>query len=1605
MDECENIQKFGIHDYCTHSFGPAGIGCVFPINKSEMIAITMKEVILFENDEIKSKARYNFSCACFIPEVSLIVGHTYRGSEIFAFQTNDFDHPILSHYQTDHVGVYHIIYSPKSHALITIGTGIKVWNITWVELGMRMISSNAKIIITPRASYANHYDTPILNQPVFDYEKERLYLPTAEGITGFDLDGVPCELITRLPADVQTIFAYCPENEKVMTSDSVNGVCVWKKGGKIEKRISTLGPTILSFAFIDSQNVLFMNATGHLFIINIKTARIFHCYESPQRPTRITMTRLFNNPVIALCFGSVLRLFRVFVPWKVWNMNITRPHGICRCSKYDQAARILVHTNNSFIKLYSPQTKRLLVSTTPTEATTPHSFRYDRGLFIDYVFDHKLKIYNENLIQTVVDEPRDYLFVTFENGMVINYNVGVTPAIELWNDTINAISVEVIKLSDEWCYAIGRSDGGLTFLDYFTFLTKKTVSLFKEKVFDMFYHYHSNSLVFLLESRIQVVDIKSCQIANSMVYTNSDVATVHGDVLYVGHNSGEIDRFDLTNRCLTPIVLDQSSKPHKAKVTSFGFGRKFYLSSSLDGTYMVWNYEHEKTMIVTTPFPIYSISFLGPKRQILLGMETEIMLMEPTQLFGSEIDPEIEIIDNYDKKEDSLDPELLAIEFMKMEEKKRRLQYGEIRFRNTNSPRSRFRRALLKYEQEQMAIQEKGKQLFDKEEGQVQSTNEDREKQLAEMQNFLDSQDRKELMLHPPENTEPKQQPAEKTEEEDQNKKKSKKSASAFLNNQMDLEGTQKVKRRKVKKNVDVKEEVKQENEEKPSVNLFGELQSKTNKNTPRKLSVSKKVEKDITKMNFAACTVKNEKTVDEPKKKRTEDDSTESEYGEADDSEEYYEDEDEDENDKKSKKSPTTAKKKTVEKAKNNTNTDKSRHNSQKKINEKTQINEKSGNNNEKMKNNNEKMKNYNGKSRNNNETVRNNEKATPKLQRKATISKPKTNTKQSSPKKKSKKNKLADDDYDESSDEYNEDDNKRETIIKPPKPAAVDENGNVILNFSINKDGKVVNQYGQVIDDVFVDKEGHLVNENGQFVNEKGEIVDESKKITYCNMASQYDYVNEDGKPIHKKEIEKHIQDEIKMNIEMNGVSSPNHQNQIAEFHQAFSSYKPVDPSPELISQINSNDEKPIAVLKKKTKEERPKSPPLVRHLFKTGPPERRMCRTPVMKVYKTEFMLPPPNIILDPQAVLAMFGKGHTELLPLVERIRRDYIIYQERILQTSPYFYDKPTNLSKTVPNFKSFLENNNETYYYFEPKVYYHFNSFHKLYALTRPNYTPTMVISSPLRPNKVMDTTKFAQTKISDIIPFAFNEVNHEIQLPTTPNTRLRNTIQPNVLTPLTVKTDDVQFQPVPPRKVQTPTSPRFPQKRTVESNETVVSQRPQSSRNIGFHITPLTLHDDLDFNDVEVDKTPKTPKSTAPLIYTTQTPPHGKIKRLDFSKSLNVIANKNQRPSSVRRDNRTNSIKPPRITITQPSTPRASIQKDYTFLLDPNSSNATESDLRKMFPMTCRIPNQSPFGSIKNESTSDFRKSYSLKLAKPSPRKKSTPSQPKKRANIENLL
>jgi hypothetical protein len=273
MNEHETM-RLGIFPETALTLGLSRVICVVPLNDREHIGVTYHEIMRFEGELIKERASFPFSCACVIHEMGWVIAHSHRKSVFYVLYSSDFSSVAWSEISSGHVGVFQIIYSGKSRTIVTIGTTVKTFSISWKKRGMGIEEPLYLIDIAERASFPACFDISILNAPAFDYDREWLFLPTPDGICAYDMDGNVKQLLTKFPADRATVFAFHQQSQRMLSSGNAEGLCLWSKHGKLICRFGHIAGALLSVAFADDENIVMMNGQYQLLLMNCKSRKI-----------------------------------------------------------------------------------------------------------------------------------------------------------------------------------------------------------------------------------------------------------------------------------------------------------------------------------------------------------------------------------------------------------------------------------------------------------------------------------------------------------------------------------------------------------------------------------------------------------------------------------------------------------------------------------------------------------------------------------------------------------------------------------------------------------------------------------------------------------------------------------------------------------------------------------------------------------------------------------------------------------------------------------------------------------------------------------------------------------------------------------------------------------------------------------------------------------------------------------------------------------------------------------------------------------------------------------------------------------------------------------
>lgn len=671
--------KYGVEEYFTETFGMSQVNSLFMINKHEYIAATSKEIIKFEKNEIKMSAPFRFLSACYIPPAQMVIGITELKREFVVLNTLNFAKPELVGFPTNHIGVFHIIYSERSDSIITVGTGIKVWKISYPAPNGLLSEVRKPVKIVLKASFLPTYETSILNEPGFDYEEEHLLLSTPNGIQRYNLMGQEVSLCSRTHSSISTVYSYLTSKRKLVQSDiKTSDICVWNKLNVLSHRYSLVNEAILYIWTITSEFCLIMTLSYNFYLLNLKLGKYIWVLSSQQPVQKIFC---FNTgaPVFAVSTSTQCTFYKVILPWNLWSHGTQRPVLIERSPKYMTAARLLVLTMNYFATFYSPRSRAQITSATPTLQSPAVYVFYDRGQY--------------------TETDTDKVFICSQDGSVCEFDTLASPCNLMNTYELKASSIVSCKRKNKNYYAVSTILGDLLFCDYETMAIEERYTISASQVVNMLYD--GQYIVLVYSEEMFLIDKETAEVVYKCYFTPTNLMRIHESMIYVGYSDGKIKRLEIKDAMIIELSEDICSY-HVDQVTGINFGESHWISSSLDGSLNYYDYKCNLFAKVRLPFALYGCEFLNGGRDVICGTETELIIVHSYQVFEGEVDAVDDVYDNFDKLLDVLAPDSVKKMYAEDEEKRlMKLQEDEEnkrakKKRRVNPKLEAFRLAALK---------------------------------------------------------------------------------------------------------------------------------------------------------------------------------------------------------------------------------------------------------------------------------------------------------------------------------------------------------------------------------------------------------------------------------------------------------------------------------------------------------------------------------------------------------------------------------------------------------------------------------------------------------------------------------------------------------------------------------------------------------------------------------------------------------------------------------------------------------------------------------------------------------------------------------------------
>ncbi|EAX95918.1 hypothetical protein TVAG_360780 [Trichomonas vaginalis G3] len=658
--------RFGIFDDFEPQIGRIKTHVVHYLSNGQYLATTSKYIYRFNKKEIIKVYPFKCTTSVIIPEIDVVIGFLQNSSSLFGFEIFAPDPKRFVLKQTDpkQTIVFHLVYSPKSHLLFSIGFGIKVYIINSTKWSNNSTSIPPEMTLTFVSQFANGLNASIKNKPAFDYENEWVIIPTERGLCAYDMYGHQvCQVTKSRPYLFQNIIKDKSMIErltcftmiktvshkksdqqedciiyktKIATSDPQNGLCIWDGNSTVIKRLRTLNTSVVSVSFLDKQNLIYLDSYGAISLCNIVTGRSFNVYITQKMPNNMFVLKTEENFKLAISYELELQILDVLLPWNSFALNIPTANTISRSFKLDFPPRILISSGNSFIKLYSANNGKQLSAACPSSLSLPVYSLYDRGLIVDYHYNHDFNNYTLKFIDISNQDYIDQIFVILEDGSLVIFKTDDQIGEQMFEKRMGVKSISYVYYKNGWDFVLISKQDEIIIMDYMTFEQKVRFYPVKGRIISVHYHIHSNKVIVLYEKDIISFDVERWSIECRKSVKCTNVNALFDDTVYIGYKNGQILWIKIENDGNLVLPSDDDiTIPHSSEVTDFAFSFNVWMSSSLDHNINIWDYNNNVISTINLPTPIYSCEFISSNLDILVGTDLEIMKIPGYKVFDS----------------------------------------------------------------------------------------------------------------------------------------------------------------------------------------------------------------------------------------------------------------------------------------------------------------------------------------------------------------------------------------------------------------------------------------------------------------------------------------------------------------------------------------------------------------------------------------------------------------------------------------------------------------------------------------------------------------------------------------------------------------------------------------------------------------------------------------------------------------------------------------------------------------------------------------------------------------------------------------------------------
>ena len=641
---------FGIEEEFKYRDGSCVINNVNKINAFQFFATTNKNLVKFEpNNPIQTIKRETL-CGMYVEKYEVVIYVPKKENNFVVAYAEKIMDVIYESEKINHLGLRHILFSPKSSTIVCFGVGIKTYRFSCPSANQRRSFVDFPIKIELRASFCEDYIASSQVQPVIDEDKEHILIATPKELLIYDLDGHKVNNVIPLKSTNWQIFTINPYNNNYLTQDLDQGICYWDYAGRILRHFVFATAQLLAVYFINAEFCFIVDVNLNTFIIDLETQQMFRGIKIEDHSNRFLFIR-GERPYFITC-GLVTTFYRISTYWRLWNIISTPILKMERCESPTKAARILFKLSDTSFQFLSPRSAQIIGFCQSKNTALPCDFVVDRA--------------TEDENAGTEHFSRDLLIVQYEDGSLEFYQTSESPFSsiaslpKLGATSFDFGNIECIN-ENRRVIIIGTKYGHVCFIDRDSLEEIYQLTLSKEGILKVFFDRDSESVVAITSYEILVYSSKTLDFKYKYRLIAAPIIEHFWNLLIYGYKNGKLSVLQLQpDKILT--LFDEQTPVHNGEITSVSKGSNYLITSSLDGSVIVWTRNLEFIAKCHFPLPIYSACPLNGTRTILLATTKSIMSLDGSLIFDEE-DEKDPVYDNFDERIDEMEPN--KVQFMK----------------------------------------------------------------------------------------------------------------------------------------------------------------------------------------------------------------------------------------------------------------------------------------------------------------------------------------------------------------------------------------------------------------------------------------------------------------------------------------------------------------------------------------------------------------------------------------------------------------------------------------------------------------------------------------------------------------------------------------------------------------------------------------------------------------------------------------------------------------------------------------------------------------------------------------------------------------------------